>query len=267
MKRKLLVFTDLDGTLLDHESYSWYPATPVLERLRYHHIPLIFNSSKTAAEIATLRGELESSAPFITENGGALVLPAGCLPGQEVDETCLFGRPYAELCEVLADLRRQKGYRFAGFADLGPGGVAEATGLDLASATQACARQCSEPLLWQERGERLIELHRDLAAHRLQLVRGGRFHHVMGETDKGTALGCLAARYRRAFPQTEFVTVALGDGENDLPMLKAADVAVIIPPHEGPPLDLPGHPRVFRPPGAGPYGWRDAMSEILHLHL
>lgn len=29
----LLVFTDLDGTLLDHESYDWSPARPALNRL------------------------------------------------------------------------------------------------------------------------------------------------------------------------------------------------------------------------------------------
>jgi len=60
MTKQLLVFTDLDGTLLTHEGYSWQPAAPALERLRQLDIPLILNSSKTAAEIAALREELDN---------------------------------------------------------------------------------------------------------------------------------------------------------------------------------------------------------------
>lgn len=37
----LLIFTDLDGTLLDSHTYDWQPAAPWLYRLRERNIPLI----------------------------------------------------------------------------------------------------------------------------------------------------------------------------------------------------------------------------------
>jgi HAD superfamily hydrolase (TIGR01484 family) len=47
----LLVFTDLDGTLLDHHTYSFEPALPALNSLKEKNIPLIICTSKTRAEI------------------------------------------------------------------------------------------------------------------------------------------------------------------------------------------------------------------------
>ena len=48
--KRWLVFTDLDGTLLD-ESYSWDLAQPAIDLLRSASIPIILNSSKTVAEM------------------------------------------------------------------------------------------------------------------------------------------------------------------------------------------------------------------------
>ena len=43
--KRWLVFTDLDGTLLD-EDYGWEAARPAVEALRAASIPIILNSSK-----------------------------------------------------------------------------------------------------------------------------------------------------------------------------------------------------------------------------
>ena len=48
------IFTDLDGTLLDHDTYSWAPAAPAIERIKKLGIPLIAISSKTLAELSHL---------------------------------------------------------------------------------------------------------------------------------------------------------------------------------------------------------------------
>src|SRR5690554_8055371 len=38
MQARLIVFTDLDGTLLDHDSYGWRAAKPAMARLRLNGI-------------------------------------------------------------------------------------------------------------------------------------------------------------------------------------------------------------------------------------
>jgi hypothetical protein len=49
-----VVFSDLDGTLLDHETYSFDAARPGLDALKSRGIPLILASSKTRAEMQDL---------------------------------------------------------------------------------------------------------------------------------------------------------------------------------------------------------------------
>lgn len=75
MSAQWVIFTDLDGTLLEREGYSYTPALPALNLIAKHNIPLILNSSKTVAEILSLRTELGNRHPFVVENGAALFSP------------------------------------------------------------------------------------------------------------------------------------------------------------------------------------------------
>ena len=58
LQKPLLIFTDLDGTLLDIHTYDWQPAASWLERLRDEQVPVILCSSKTAAETGDIQREL-----------------------------------------------------------------------------------------------------------------------------------------------------------------------------------------------------------------
>ena len=72
-----ILFTDLDGTLLDAGTYSWDAARPALERLEALAIPWILCTGKTRAELAPLRRAMGHRHPCIIENGGAILIPRG----------------------------------------------------------------------------------------------------------------------------------------------------------------------------------------------
>ncbi len=67
-----IIFTDLDGTLLDHDTYAWKEAEPALDLCKTLKVPVILASSKTRAEMETIRREMSISDPFIAENGGGI---------------------------------------------------------------------------------------------------------------------------------------------------------------------------------------------------
>ncbi|HPR49405.1 MAG TPA: HAD hydrolase family protein, partial [Spirochaetota bacterium] len=71
----LIVLSDLDGTLLDHDTYSYDESLPGISMLREKRVPLVLVSSKTYDEMVLLHQELELEWPFVFENGGGIAYP------------------------------------------------------------------------------------------------------------------------------------------------------------------------------------------------
>ncbi|WP_192954702.1 HAD-IIB family hydrolase [Gallaecimonas mangrovi] len=245
---KWVVVTDLDGTLLDHHSYSWQAAKPALERLAAMQVPVVLNSSKTRAEIRELREQLALSWPFIAENGAILDWGDGHFEG--------FAEPRQQLLTVLGQLRQQ-GFAFEGFADWDLATIVEKTGLDAHSAKLASEREFTEPLLWLGDDPGKWAFQQALAGHQLQAQQGGRFLSVMGQYSKGAAIAALRERYPGA------TIIALGDSPNDAPMLDVADIAVVIKSARSEQL-MPKAPSTIRTTSPGPEGWNQAIQDILN---
>jgi len=131
-QRALLIFTDLDGSLLDHYTYSFSAAQLALDVLERLKIPWIPNTSKTFAELRPLRAQLDHSGPFVVENGAAIYIPVDhplaqfasvdAVSGYAVQR---FGKLRRELLELLEPLRSR--YRFTGFSELTPSALAQLT--------------------------------------------------------------------------------------------------------------------------------------------
>ena len=66
---KTLVFTDMDGTLLDHHTYSFDAAKPALNALDEKNIPVIPTTSKTFAELQPLRKSIASTVHLLLKMG------------------------------------------------------------------------------------------------------------------------------------------------------------------------------------------------------
>ncbi|WP_375172733.1 HAD-IIB family hydrolase [Pseudooceanicola sp.] len=249
----LIVFTDLDGTLLDHHDYSWHPAAPALERLRALHVPVIIASSKTAAEIAPLRAEIGfARCPAIVENGAG-VLPAYSEPEAE-------GESYARLRDTLETLPADLRSRFTGFGDMSEAQVARITGLPSDSATLARRRAFSEPGLFDGDAAQREAFIATLRDHGIAARDGGRFLTLSFGGTKADRMAEIAAQY--GSPQS----VALGDAPNDVEMLETADHGIIIANPAGRPLPkLAGETggSISRSQKPGPAGWNDSILKLL----
>ncbi len=271
---KKLLFTDLDGSLLDHHDYDYSASLPAIRSLRAQDIPWILTTSKTAAEVIELRAELENRYPFIVENGGGIFWETGSLLPQYLPQHGLVehwgeGFEYIslnrvlmpELLQLAASYKKQLKLSFIGFSDMSSQQVAEHTGLSLVKATKAKQRHFSEPLLWQDSEDNLLKFQKALEPHGLQLIKGGRFVHLMGLSNKGLALQWLAHYYHQAWSKP-IETMALGDGINDIPLLEASDCPVIIRSPVNP-LPKVKHPNVIVTQESGPLGWNQAVLNWL----
>jgi len=259
-----LIFTDLDGCLLNHDSYTFDEAWPALQLISAKSIPLIINSSKTETEILEFRRVLHNQHPFAVENGAAIFIPKDYFPGFKRPLNAIrFGSSRRELLEALSDLRARYAFAFESFTDLGPAKIAELTGLTLQQATMANQRIGSEPLRWLGNDESLSEFKKLLARKKMSLVEGGRFWHVMGQVDKVLAMRWLLKQFRES-AKADFLSIVLGDSENDRRMLEAADVAVVIKTSSGKHLAVEKQgSQVIYTESPGARGWNEAIVQLL----
>lgn len=270
--RPRLVFTDLDGSLLDHHSYDWSSARPWLGALKEAGVAVIPVTSKTRSELMPLRQALGlSHTPFIAENGGVVALPpAWChakreaVPGADGLVVKNLAVDIGLIRQRVMVWRERLGADFITMSEMSVSEVSAWTGLDEQSARLARLREGSEPLVWRDTEDRLTRFAEGLAGDGLHMTRGGRFWHVTGDIDKGRAVSWLCSRFE-ALRGTVPETLALGDGPNDIAMLEVVEAAVIIRGQHG--LDIvlgqagSGFPpRLYRTQASGPEGWAEGLS-------
>ncbi len=260
-----LIFTDLDGTLLERESYSWRAAEPALRGAEKAGIPVILCTSKTRAEIEFYRKRIRNHHPFISENGGAIYIPRGYFrhdpPGTTKTRKYLvreLGRPYSELRGALRAMQK-KGLKVRGFSDMSASELRKLSGLSLREACLAKKREYDEPFILGDprQDTRLLEMTGKLG---LQCIRGTRFYHILGDNDKGLAVKVLTDIYQQE-AERPMVTAGLGDSPNDFPMLRAVHVPYLVKGSDG------GYasksPAFARADGIGPEGWNSAVLKFI----
>lgn len=267
MDIQLIFFTDLDGTLLEHENYSFEPALTALKILKEKNIPLIICTSKTRAEIEKIRSSLQNADPFISENGGAIFIPKGYFSHKfpfNREESNYFiielGTSYYKLREVFNQMRALLPDKLNGFGDLSTKEVADLCGFSLEEANLAKKREYDEPFILEDKTteERAKKIARRSNLH---ITRGGRFFHLIWGNDKGKAVLKLKDIYKEKMKHIK--TIALGDSLNDLPMLKAVDYPILIQKPDrsyDPSVKLDN---LILASGIGPSGWCDAVLKIL----
>lgn len=270
----LIIFTDLDGSLLDGTTYSYEAAIPALTVLSEQGIPLVLVSGKTRAEIEPIRQRLENRDPFIVENGGAVFVPHDLFdfPLERIRtkspyEVIELGLPYHMLREVLKQIEHAVETPLQGFGDLSVDAIMEETGLPRADAILAKQREYDEPFLLQGPQALIEEVCRQIITRGLRWTKGGRLFHLMGENDKGAAASILLRYYHRqqrmTGPAERIETVGIGDSINDASLLAMVDYPILVQKPDGsydPDIQLSG---MIRAPGIGPVGWNEAVLELL----
>ncbi|MCK5233265.1 MAG: HAD-IIB family hydrolase [Candidatus Aenigmarchaeota archaeon] len=263
-KTQNIIFSDLDGTLIDHSTYSYKAALDAVSLLKKKKIPLIFCTSKTRAEIEKYRKELGIKDPFISENGGAIFVPKkyfdfGFDFDRETKEYKIIelGTPIKRLLKAIAKTK-EKGYDVTTFSAMSVKQLSKDCCLKHDDAKKAKMREYDEAFkINNEKDEpKINEL---IKKHGFHFTKGGRYCHITGNNDKGKAVKILTSLFKRKYHKIK--TIGLGDGQNDIPMLKEVDVAVIVKNSANPKLKV--NFEVIRTKEEGPRGWNNTVKKLV----
>jgi mannosyl-3-phosphoglycerate phosphatase family protein len=282
--KKLIIFTDLDGTLLDYSTYSFEAALPALQLLKEKDIPLIICSSKTKKEIEYYRKKLGNIHPFISENGGGIFIPKGYFVfevqnsynppsppfikgglggfSEENDYHVIrLGAQYSDLRKAIEALRTE-GFRVKGFGDMPARELSEMAGMTIEEAKMAKERDFDEPFIFKGSNAEIKELFHAIEKRGFNVTQG-RFFHILGNSDKGKATSILIDLYKNKYDRV--ISIAIGDSPNDIPMLEKVDYPVIIQKSDGSydaQIDIP---HLTKAGGIGPEGWNKAVLSLTSL--
>lgn len=252
-----IVITDLDGTLLDHFTYSMKPAEETIRRLSAEGIPVVFSSSKTRIEMESMVKDSRLDTPFVFENGAAVVFKKkGILK--------VFGVKRDEIIASLNLMRSDLDIDVKAFSDMDARELSFLTGLTPLQAKMALQREYSEPFtLLDSNKKNDQDMRRWATAHGLRLLKGGRFYHLQGMHDKGTAVDYLRDFYKIYSGDRTLQVLALGDSHNDFDMLYKADKPVLVKRHDGTHARWDRDNDVYFTEAKGPCGWKEAVERII----
>ncbi|MFW6148035.1 MAG: HAD hydrolase family protein, partial [Thermodesulfobacteriota bacterium] len=95
----------------------------------------------------------------------------------------------------------------------------------------------------------------------IDCVRGGRFLHLFCGGDKGKAVDVILDLYQEQGGSV--ISIGIGDGQNDLPMLWAVDKAVVMETQGGGYHEDLDRADFMKAGGRGPGAWNKVMLRIL----
>ncbi len=264
---KKVLFTDLDGTLLDLQDYSYEPALPALAVVKRHQVPIVFCTAKTLAENEYYHELLDVHDPFIVDNGGAIFIPAEYFSfeyeaASRGDYRVIeLGAPYSELRAALQAIRAETGFSITGFGDMTVDEVAADANLTLEQAARAKQKSYNESFIFDEPAEKEAVLFSKIEEKGFGVTHGGRYYNIHGKNaDKGRAVRKLTELFTREYGAV--LTIGVGDSRNDIPMLTAVDQPAVVRNKQGGWLEL-ALPNLYRAAGEGPTGWVEVIGKFI----
>ena len=271
LAERLVVVTDIDGSLLEPGTGSLPNERAALDFLAARGIPLVINSSRTRAEIERLHQTMQMGAPFISEHGSALLVPHGCFPSVPAHSAAIvgghvikFGRPYHEVVDILRLTSRAVGVEAVGFAELTIEDVARELGVQTVEAQLAKLREYTELIrIVDETDATRSRLFSALRRRGLRSWLSGRHHLITATRDRAESLLTLKALWREAWGEP--LIIGFGDSEDDVAWLRHAHVAIIVQNDRAELASrvLSKLPTVHVTRSRGRHGWSEAVFEFV----
>ena len=165
--------------------------------------------------------------PFIVENGAAVY---GCNEQNSSEWELILGKSYKELRTILFNISKIVNYHLTPLNDLTQNQIYELTGLSDKGITRALDRRWSVPFL--NPPDDIFENVKLICDYyNVHVFRGNRMSHLLSsESHKGLAVNKLKGYLQN----NDVKIIALGDSQNDLPLLEYADISIVVPGKNGP---------------------------------
>ena len=259
-KKKIIIFTDLDGSLLDKETFKFDVIEDYFKELISSGIVIIPNSSKTESELLDFNKQNSLNLSFISENGSSV--HGLDKIHQNLPKKVLISRSKNEIQKIYdknvsLDLKNKT----APILDLNIEEQKKIFGLPIKKLSLATKRMHSIPILFKgtevERNN-FLKVINDIG---LTAQSGGRIINICDNTNKSKAMSKTLQLIRKEL-KNEIIAICVGDNENDIEMLKQADFPCLVK-NENFDSSSINIDNLIKSNEPSPKGWSDVIKSAL----
>ena len=224
-KFSLIIFTDLDGSLLHRDNFKFDEIKDYIKNLIDNGVIIIPNTSKTEKEIEEFIKELGKELPFISENGSSI--HGLNLINANFPNKIILSRDKEELIKIfdskVPDNLKAK-CKF--ISEMNSKQQNNIFGLQGNNLKNALNRKYTIPFLFEGDNLEKNKLLKILKSSSLTMQEGGRVLNLGDKTNKVKSMNQVLKIYRKV--ENKIKVIGVGDNFNDLDMLRNCDIPCLV---------------------------------------
>ena len=257
----ILLFTDLDGTLLNKKTFEFKAALNLIQNCISKGINIIPNSSKTDLELDEICENLEIPKVYISENG-SFIYGLNFL-SENLNEKVYLSRDKAVIFKNFSDninVKLQKKCLILENETLQ--NQIEVLGLPQNKISKAMNRKFSMPFIFLGNKDEEVELKKNVKKYGLNIQFGGRVLSLGDMVSKGNAMMRFISLLSNE-TKKNYVSICVGDNENDFDMLDKCDYPCLV--KNGPLKNINFKNQCVFSKKEAPDGWVEVVNKTLNI--
>ena len=259
-KKQIIIFTDLDGSLLNKDTFRFDEIEDYFRKLISIGIKIIPNSSKTESELLDFNKEYNLNLSFIAENGSSI--NGLNLIHKNLPQTILMSRTVDIIYEIFNkyipyDLKQ----KIILISKLDTNKQENIFGLPLNKIKLAMDRKHSIPIQFKGSEVEKNEFIKRINNAGLTVQTGGRIMNICDKVNKSKAIAKTLELISNEI-QNEIITIGVGDNQNDMDMLKVTDYSCLVK-NDNFDSSLINIDNLIKSSEPSPLGWADVIKTAI----
>ena len=256
-KKQIIIFTDLDGSLLNKDTFKFDEIQDYFRELVSGDIIIIPNSSKTAAELAYFNKQYNLNLCFIAENGSSI--HGLNLINKKLPNKISMSRPLNKIYEIY---NKNTPYYFKQkitfISKLNTKEQEKIFGLPLNQIKLALKRKYTIPINFNGSEIEKNEFFEIINKAGLTIQSGGRVINICDKVNKSKAVVKTLKLISNEIDQ-EIATIGVGDNQNDIDMLRETDYSCLVK-NDNFNSSLINIDNLIKSSEPSPQGWADVIK-------
>ena len=258
-KSTIVIFTDLDGSLLHRDTFTFDPIKNYIKSLINDGIIIIPNSSKTEKEIEKFNEELGVKLPYISENGSSI--QGLNIINANFPDKIVLSREKEELIKIFKDkVPEQLKNKCVQISEISKKEQEKIFGQKDDNLKNALNRKYTSPFLFKGDKNEQNKLSKILSSNSLTLQEGGRVINLCDDINKVKSMNKVMKILKKT--EDKIKSIAVGDNYNDLDMLRNSDVPCLVF-NDNFKLDQININNLIFSNMPSPEGWADVIKKAL----